>query len=161
MFEATEQDLDTGRNLSTTSSVRRNVALGTKRLYFLRTQLSNQLSHDIWWLAIAILFITCIEVGNYNADPKTFAVFNIIFEVVSAYGPVGLSTGLADQAWSLSGEFHTASKLIICAVMLRGRHRGLPVAIDKAIILPGERADRYEKEQWRPSIEDRGVDQRS
>ena len=30
------------------------------------------------------------------------------------------------------------SKLILCAVMLRGRHRGLPVAIDRAVLLPGE-----------------------
>ena len=30
------------------------------------------------------------------------------------------------------------SKLILCAVMLGGRHRGLPVAIDKAVLLPAE-----------------------
>ena len=33
---------------------------------------------------------------------------------------------------------HTLSKLIICLVMLRGRHRGLPVAIDRAVMLPSE-----------------------
>ena len=33
---------------------------------------------------------------------------------------------------------HPLSKLIICVVMLRGRHRGLPVAIDRAIMLPSE-----------------------
>ena len=27
---------------------------------------------------------------------------------------------------------------MLCAVMLRGRHRGLPVAIDKAVLLPHE-----------------------
>ena len=32
----------------------------------------------------------------------------------------------------------TFSKLIICAVMLRGRHRGLPVALDRAIVFPTE-----------------------
>jgi hypothetical protein len=32
----------------------------------------------------------------------------------------------------------TLSKLIICAVMLRGRHRGLPVALDRAIVFPTE-----------------------
>lgn len=30
----------------------------------------------------------------------------------------------------------------MCAVMIRGRHRGLPVAIDRAIVLPNE----YNKE---------------
>jgi hypothetical protein len=40
------------------------------------------------------------------------------------------------NAYSFSGAWHTGSKLVLCAVMLRGRHRGLPVAIDKAILLP-------------------------
>ena len=33
---------------------------------------------------------------------------------------------------------HTLSKLILCAVMIRGRHSGLPVALDRAIMLPKE-----------------------
>jgi hypothetical protein len=32
----------------------------------------------------------------------------------------------------------TFSKLVICIVMLRGRHRGLPVALDRAIVFPTE-----------------------
>jgi len=32
----------------------------------------------------------------------------------------------------------TFSKLVICVVMLRGRHRGLPVALDRAIVFPTE-----------------------
>jgi Trk-type K+ transport system membrane component len=31
------------------------------------------------------------------------------------------------------------SKLVICAMMIRGRHRGLPYALDRAITLPNER----------------------
>lgn len=42
---------------------------------------------------------------------------------------------------------HTLSKLIICLVMLRGRHRGLPVAIDRAVMLPNE----FEKSNEDPS----------
>lgn len=40
--------------------------------------------------------------------------------------------------YSFSGALSPLSKLIVCAVMLRGRHRGLPVAIDRAVILPFE-----------------------
>jgi len=58
--------------------------------------------------------------------------------VVSAYGCVGISTGVPWNAYSFCGAWHTSSKLILCAVMLRGRHRGLPVAIDKAVLLPDE-----------------------
>jgi Trk-type K+ transport system membrane component len=106
---------------------------------FLRQQVRGQLAHDLWWLVLAILFISCIEVSNFDRDPVTYSVFNIAFEVVSGYGCVGISTGLPDQAYSFSGGWHKASKLILCAVMLRGRHRGLPVALDRAVRLPDDR----------------------
>lgn len=50
---------------------------------------------------------------------------------------MGISTGLPNEAYSFSGGWHVLSKLILCAVMLRGRHRGLPVALDRAVRLPG------------------------
>ena len=31
-----------------------------------------------------------------------------------------------------------ASKVVLCAVMLRGRHSGLPVALNRAIVFPTE-----------------------
>ena len=65
-----------------------------------------------------------------------FNIFNIIFELVSAYGTVGLSLGVPYDNFSLSGSFSTLSKLVVIVVMLRGRHRGLPVAIDRAVMLP-------------------------
>ena len=40
--------------------------------------------------------------------------------------------------YSLSGGMHTLSKLVISVVMLRGRHRGLPVALDRAVLMPSE-----------------------
>ncbi|KAH8816422.1 cation transport protein-domain-containing protein [Xylogone sp. PMI_703] len=104
---------------------------------FVRHQIRGQLAHDLWWLVLAVWLVSCIEVGNFDKDPVTYSVFNIIFEVVSAYGCVGISTGLPDQMYSFSGGWHTVSKLILCAVMLRGRHRGLPVALDRAVRLPG------------------------
>jgi Trk-type K+ transport system membrane component len=104
---------------------------------FIRQQIRGQLAHDLWWLAVAILLISCIEVGNFDRDPVTYSVFNIIFEVVSGYGCVGISTGLPNEAYSFSGGWHVCSKLILCAVMLRGRHRGLPTALDRAVRLPG------------------------
>jgi len=39
---------------------------------------------------------------------------------------------------SFSAEFAVLSKLIIIAMQIRGRHRGLPYALDKAILLPSE-----------------------
>jgi Trk-type K+ transport system membrane component len=113
---------------------------------FVRQQIRGQLAHDLWWLAVAILLISCIEVGNFDRDPVTYSVFNIIFEVVSGYGCIGISTGLPNEAYSFSGGWHVCSKLILCAVMLRGRHRGLPVALDRAVRLPGVEPGATEEE---------------
>lgn len=106
--------------------------------YFVHQQLRSQLSHDIWWIAMAVLFISTAESPHYKKDPVGYSTFNIIFEVVSAYGCVGVSVGYPGTNSSFCGSWHTISKLILAAVTLRGRHRGLPVAIDRAVMLPTE-----------------------
>ncbi|KAF4542408.1 Cation transporter [Lasiodiplodia theobromae] len=118
---------------------------GTKA-YFLRQQLQAQLAHDLWWLVLAVFVIMIIEGGQFERDPANFSVFNVIFETVSGYGCVGVSTGVTYDSFSFSGSWHTLSKLVLCAVMLRGRHRGLPVAIDKAVLLPSEAQYQAEEE---------------
>lgn len=102
----------------------------------------------------------------------------LVFEIISAYGTVGLSLGTPGvstgrnrldhgplitiqwkQNYSLSGALRPLSKVVLCMVMIRGRHRGLypnllppviahsqrrchfsglPVAIDRAVLLPHE-----------------------
>ncbi|PPQ87456.1 hypothetical protein CVT25_008192 [Psilocybe cyanescens] len=107
---------------------------------YLAMHARKQLAFDMWWLALS-LFVICIIEKNNLENPAQFGWFNIfriIFELVSAYGTVGLSLGIPNQNYSFVGAMHTLSKLIICLVMLRGRHRGLPVAIDRAIMLPSE-----------------------
>lgn len=130
------------RPKAASSDTRATEAIGhgpnVSRSYFIRQQIRSQLSHDTWWICLAILFITIAENSSYEADPITFSTFNIIFEVVSAYGCVGISTGVPNNNYSFSGAWNVISKLILTAVMLRGRHRGLPVAIDKAVMLPHE-----------------------
>lgn len=116
------------------------------RGYFVRQQLRGQLAHDLWWIVLAILFITITETSQFERDPVDYSVFNVVFEVVSGYGCVGISVGLPNVAYSFCGGWHALSKLILCAVMLRGRHRGLPVAIDRAVLLPGEHLAAAEEE---------------
>lgn len=124
-----------GDNHQSTSQIDEN---NTSRSYFVRQQLRSQLSHDLWWICLAVLFITIAEAPHFTNDPVSYSTFNIIFEVISGYGCVGISVGLPDQNYSFCGGWYTISKLILIAVMLRGRHRGLPVAIDKAVMLPDE-----------------------
>ncbi|MCJ1386052.1 hypothetical protein MMC17_009177 [Xylographa soralifera] len=123
------------------------------RGYFVRQQLRGQLAHDLWWIVVAVLFIVIVETGQFEADPVDYSVFNVIFEVISAYGCVGISIGLPNQDPSFSGGWHVLSKLILCAVMLRGRHRGLPVAIDRAILLPGEHLGMAEEQDAQIRLE--------
>lgn len=100
----------------------------------------RQLAFDIWWLGFALWLVCIIERDNIeDADSNGwFTVFSCLFELTSAYGTVGLSTGTPFDNFSLSGRFSTLGKLVVCATMIRGRHRGLPVAIDRSILLPNE-----------------------
>ena len=134
------------RRLTSTSTSHAAPSARESRSYFVRQQLRSQLSHDLWWIVLAVLFITITETSQFERDPINYSVFNILFEVVSAYGCVGISVGLPNLAYSFSGGWHTLSKLILCAVMIRGRHRGLPVAIDRAVLLPGEYLAKAEEE---------------
>lgn len=109
-------------------------------------QVRSQLSHDVWWMAFALFIIVLIETKHTLLDPSTYNAFNILFEVVSAYTNIGLSVGLPNAAYSLTGGFYTGSKIVMVLVMLRGRHRGLPVALDRAVRLPKEKLDDMEEE---------------
>ncbi|KAF4452557.1 Low-affinity potassium transport [Fusarium albosuccineum] len=104
---------------------------------YLVTHMKNQLGFDLWYIFLGTFCISIAE-SERIADIKdpAFTVFSILFEVTSAYGNVGLSLGYPTVATSLSGKFKTFSKVVICLMMIRGRHRGLPYALDRAIMLP-------------------------
>ncbi|KAH9050993.1 cation transport protein-domain-containing protein [Lactarius deliciosus] len=120
---------------------------------YLATHARKQLAFDMWWLGLALFLVCIIERDQLeNPDSATwFNIFNIIFELVSAYGGVGLSLGLPYANYSFSGAFRPLSKLIVCLVILRGRHRGLPVAIDRAVLLPFEYRQLPDDDTSRPS----------
>ncbi|TFY66085.1 hypothetical protein EVG20_g5004 [Dentipellis fragilis] len=129
---------------------------------YLRRHIRRQLAHDLWWLAFALFLMCIVERGNLDnlAFSTWFNIFSIIFEMVSAYSTVGLSLGIPTENYSFAGAMHTLSKLILIAVMLRGRHRGLPVALDRAILLPTEflqRATQKAQQMKREHIEKRGA----
>ncbi|KAF5393461.1 hypothetical protein D9757_000476 [Collybiopsis confluens] len=119
---------------------------------YLAMHARKQLSFDMWWLALALGLRRNLD---DTSKASWFNIFNILFELTSAYGTVGLSVGLPDQNYSFSGALRPLSKLIVCVVMLRGKHRGLPVAIDRAVMLPSEyrrhdERDAEEASQHRP-----------
>nr|POE72759.1 low-affinity potassium transport protein [Quercus suber] len=114
---------------------------------YVSQHLRRQLSFDLWFVFLG-LFIICIVEGDRLSDngEYAFTMFSVLFEIVSAYGTVGLSLGYPGINASLSAEFRVLSKLVICAMMLRGRHRGLPYALDRAIMLPSDKINEKEAE---------------
>ena len=106
---------------------------------YLMQHIRNQLSFDLWYIFLGT-FCLCIAESSRIMDPDNaaFNVFAIMFECVSAYGNVGLSLGTDSTLTSLSGDMTPFGKVVICAMMWRGRHRGLPYALDHAVMLPSQ-----------------------
>ena len=105
----------------------------------------KQLGFDLWYIFAGLFIIAIVEGKNIqNTNNYAFTMFSVLFEIVSAYGTVGLSLGYTGINASFSAEFATISKLVIIAMMVRGRHRGLPYELDKAVLLPSEKL--HEKE---------------
>ncbi|MCJ1285895.1 low affinity potassium transporter [Xylographa opegraphella] len=106
---------------------------------YVGAHLRRQLSFDLWFVFLG-LFIIAIAEGNRLQDPNdtAFSLWACLFEIVSAYGTVGLSLGYTDINASFCAEFGIVAKLVIVAMQIRGRHRGLPYDLDRAILLPSE-----------------------
>jgi potassium uptake Trk family protein len=114
---------------------------------YLSHHLRRQLSFDLWFVFLGFFLIAIIEGPRLeNTNEYAFSLFSVLFEIVSAYGTVGLSQGFPGFNTSFSGQFRTLSKLIIIAMQIRGRHRGLPYALDRAILLPSETLHQKENE---------------
>ncbi|KAG8529827.1 uncharacterized protein KY384_005308 [Bacidia gigantensis] len=112
---------------------------------YVGAHLRKQLSFDLWYIFLG-LFIIAIAEGKHleNTNEFAFTLFSVLFEIVSAYGTVGLSLGYPNVNSSFSGQFSVVSKLVIIAMEIRGRHRGLPYELDRAILLPSDRLHKKE-----------------
>ena len=108
-------------------------------LAYLARHARNQLGFDLWYIFFGAFCICIAESGKIvDRTDLAFSEFAILFECASAYGNVGLSLGTNETNTSLSGDFSLFSKLVICAMMWRGRHRGLPYDLDYAVMLPSD-----------------------
>jgi hypothetical protein len=93
------------------------------------------LTSDVYFLVLG-LFLLCIFESSKITDPsdRAFEVFPMIFEVTSAYGNVGMSLGHPKGNTPLTAEFCSKSKVVVCILMIRGRHRLLPLWEDSALV---------------------------
>lgn len=138
-----------------------SIAQNTKKLlrgpdFFVITQIQRQLTSDICWVITGI-FLICVIEAEAIMSPSPITIATVIYECVSAFGNVGASTGFPDTATSQAAQYRTLSKLVLIALMYRGRQRGkktlysdcyefllmkndlgLPAAIDRSILLPSD-----------------------
>lgn len=118
------------------------------------THLMRQVSYDLWFI-FGALFILCISEAHTVLDARPslpgtpIPLFNLLFEVTSAYGTVGLSTGYPGTTTSLSASFSTLGKLVVVALLFRGRHRSLPYPTDRAVIVPSRKLRENDRAQVR------------
>ncbi|KAF7309853.1 Potassium transporter [Mycena indigotica] len=107
---------------------------------YLLWHVDRQMANDIWWLVCGVFLVAVIERHNIMDDSenkKWFDLFRVVFELVSAFGGIGLTLGVPDNNFAFTGAFRPLSKLVtVCR--LRGRHRGLPVGVERAVTLPHE-----------------------
>ncbi|POR37961.1 Low-affinity potassium transport protein [Tolypocladium paradoxum] len=114
-------------------------------LSYVGSHLRRQLSFDLWYVFLGFFILSISEGPRIQAG--RFDLFSVLFEVVSAYGTVGLSMGAAGVNASLCSQFSVVGKLVIVAMQIRGRHRGLPYGLDRAVLLPSESRFRKEAEE--------------
>nr|BBC21792.1 high-affinity potassium transporter [Reaumuria trigyna] len=95
--------------------------------------IENLLFSQLGYIAIFTILICITERDKLKEDPLNFSVFNIIVEVVSAYGNVGYSTcyscklrlnqneACEDKWFGFTGRWSNTGKFIIIVVMILGR----------------------------------------
>ncbi|KAH8805909.1 cation transport protein-domain-containing protein [Xylogone sp. PMI_703] len=113
---------------------------------YVGAHLRRQLSFDLWYIFLGFFVISISEGKRLQNNDPAFSMFAVLFEIVSAYGTVGLSLGYPTINASFSAEFGVIAKLVIIAMQIRGRHRGLPYELDRAILLPSEHLQKKEVE---------------
>ncbi|KAI8641598.1 cation transport protein-domain-containing protein [Parasitella parasitica] len=113
--------------------------------FFVMTQIQRQLTSEICWV-ICCIFAICVIESESILSPSPITMSTVIYECVSAFGNVGASTGYPNTTASQAQQYHTLSKLVLIILMYRGRHRGLPAAIDRAVLLPSEQLEQKEQE---------------
>jgi Trk-type K+ transport system membrane component len=113
---------------------------------YLSHHLPRQLSFDLWFVFLGFFLVAIIEGWRLeNTNEYAVSLFSVLFEIVSAYCTVGLSQGFSASN-TFSGQFRTLSKLVIIVMQIRGRHRGLPYGLYRAILLPSESLHQKENE---------------
>ncbi|KAI5301927.1 low affinity potassium transporter [Ascosphaera atra] len=72
---------------------------------YIGAHLRRQLSFDLWYIFLGLFIIAIVESGKLRRADTRFDLFAVLFEIVSAYGTVGLSLGYPTTNSSFSSQF--------------------------------------------------------
>nr|AER42622.1 high-affinity potassium uptake transporter [Hordeum brevisubulatum] len=112
-----------------------------------RGSLVQKLAFSPLGFNIIFVIVACItERRRLRNDPLNFSTLNMIFEVISAYGNAGLSTGYScsrlhqlhpeiicqDKPYSFSGWWSDGGKFLLILVMLYGRLKAFTMTTGKS-----------------------------
>ncbi|RCI13161.1 hypothetical protein L249_1157 [Ophiocordyceps polyrhachis-furcata BCC 54312] len=123
---------------------------------YLARLVREQLGLDVWWFFLAVFCLTISEARSVQDDPvegrakqtnkkkKGLSDFPLMFEVVTAYNNVGISLGHPDVDAALCAKFSVVGKLVLCVLMVRGRHRRM---LHRFRLLPDRYLLRLEEEE--------------
>ena len=124
--------------------------LNQKKFEIQQKFLENFIMKHSFFIGVGV-FICAFSEDNFMAEfPEKINLWYIIFEVMSAYGNVGLSLGEPGESFSLVGSFGFIGKLTICAIMILGKHRSQPKERDAVIDFKFKRLRRVLHEIPRP-----------
>ncbi|CAF0758888.1 unnamed protein product [Adineta ricciae] len=116
-----DENQDKSRNL-------RIIRIRLFLIYFIRALMKHTFSFVVLtrtWLFFFIFLICAIEYRRMAPVDPEITVFKIIFEIISAFGAVGLTLGYPNVSSSFATVLSPTSKAILVVTMLMGRHRGL------------------------------------
>ena len=77
------------------------------------------------WLFVFIFLICAIEYRRMAPTDPDITLLKIIFEIISAFGGVGMSLGYPNKTTSFVSVLSAGSQILLIVTMLMGRHRGL------------------------------------
>lgn len=119
-------------------------------IYFIRALIKHTFSFIILtrtWLFVFIFLICAIEYRRMAPIDPEITVFKIIFEIISAFGAVGLTLGYPNVSSSFATVLSPASKAILVITMLMGRHRGLLASMKDQEAIEYSAADLLERKR--------------
>ncbi|KAI8906198.1 cation transport protein-domain-containing protein [Powellomyces hirtus] len=112
---------------STMTEMRHKVPSGS----YIMAQSKELFWEQIAWPIVGLLLVLIVQDVDGAGKEEGYAIFDYLFEVISAYGTVGLTLGVTSR-------LHVISKLVIMCLMLIGRHRGMPEAFDVTVRIPSK-----------------------